>query len=124
MKIKIKRTEEYIPELDGNRDADNPVVITIKHLTVAEKEDCWDYVAQVLDIDGDVVTPARYAVDPVKLFKHMVIGVTNLSIEDENGKVVECKRGNDILKNPGYNMLYLELVPVLIGIETRINEKN
>ena len=124
MRIKIRRNESYVPELEGNRDADDPVVVTIKHLTVSEKEDCWDYVAEVLDIDGDVVTPARYAVDPVKLFKHMVVGVTNLSIEDENGKIVECKKGSDILKNPGYNSLYLELVAVLYKMDSRVDEKN
>ena len=54
----------------------------------------------------------------------MVSGITNLTVTDEGKKVVEIKTGQDILDCPGLNELYLELVPILIKMEARVDLKN
>lgn len=54
----------------------------------------------------------------------MVFDITNLTVTDENKEVMEIKTGKDILDSPGLNDLYLELIPVLMKMEARIDPKN
>jgi len=54
----------------------------------------------------------------------MVFDITNLTVTDEQKKVVEIKTGKDILDTPGLDDLYLELIPVLMKMEARVDAKN
>ena len=67
---------------------------------------------------------AQFELDLDIMFNCMVSDIENLSLTDENKKTIEIKTGQDILDNPGINDLYLELVPVLIKMEARIDSKN
>jgi len=68
--------------------------------------------------------PAQFELDLCLMVNCMVFDIENLSLTDENKETVEIKTGQDILDNPGLEDLYLELVPVLIKMEARIDSKN
>jgi len=74
--------------------------------------------------NGRIKKPAQIEYDLDIMFDCMVSGITNLTVTDENNEVVEIKTGQDILDNPGLNDLYLELVPILIKMEAKVESKN
>ena len=123
MNINIKRTEMYIPKLDGNRKAEKPVKIKIKFMTVGETADVREYIPAVKDNEGKEIKRATFAYDTEKMFEYMVVDVENLTIT-EDGKATEIKNGTDIFNNPGLDNLYLELYIVLIGMDARVDAKN
>ena len=117
MNINIKRTEDY------NVKCYKGVKIKLKYLTVGETAEVMEYIPAVLDIEGKTETAARMAYDTVKLFKYMVMEIDNLTLT-EDGKKTEIKKGRDIVLNPGLNELYIELLPVLINMDARVDAKN
>ncbi len=117
MNINIKKTQDYQVKCYKG------VKIKLKHLTTGESADVMDYVPAVLDIDGNTETPARMAYDTAKLFKYMVMEVENLTLTADK-KIIEIKNGSDIILNPGLNDLYIELVPVLLKMDARVDAKN
>ncbi len=111
MDIKIKRTMDYDVKCYPG------VKIKLKYLTMEETEDVREFIPAV----GD--TPNRFAYDPIKTLKYAVLEIENLTII-EDGKKTEIKNGVDIADNPGLNELYMELFPVLIKMDARVDAKN
>ncbi len=123
MNRNIKRTEEYIPKLDGNRKAEKPVKIKLKHLTSGEIAEVREYIPEVKGKGKKIIKPASFAFDTEKMFEYMILDIENLTIT-EDGKVTEIKTGMDIINNPGLDDLYLELYVALIGMSARVDSKN
>ena len=117
MNINIKRTVDY------NVKCYKDVKIKLKYLTTGESENVTEFVPAILDIEGNTVTPARMAYDTVKMFQYMVMEIDNLTLT-EGDKITEIKTGTDIVKNPGLDKLYLELLPVLMKMDARVDAKN
>ena len=117
MNVNIKRTKDYKVKCYEN------VNIKLKYLSTGEAEDVMDYVPPILDIGGKVKTPARMAYDTVKMLKYMVIEIDNLTVT-EDGKTVDIKNGNDVVVNPGLDKLYIELIPILMKMDARVDAKN
>ncbi len=117
MDVKIKRTMDY--DVKCYKD----VKIKLKYLTTGEAADVMEYIPAILDIEGNEETPARMAYDTAKMLIYMVMEIDNLTVT-EDGKKTEIKKGSDIVKNPGLNELYLEIVPVLLKMDARVDAKN
>ena len=83
-----------------------------------------DYKKSVIYHPAVKKKPARFEYDMDVMFESMIFDIENLSLTDENKKTIEIKTGQDILDNPGINDLYLELTPVLIKMEARVDSKN
>lgn len=123
MNINIKRTEIYIPKLDGNEKENNPVKIKLKYLTAGETADVREYIPAVKNSKGKIIKPATFAYDTEKMIEYMVIGIENLTVTAD-GKVTQIKTGKDLINSPGLDVLYAELYLELIGMDARVDTKN
>ncbi len=118
MDVKIKRTMDY--DVKCYKD----VKIKLKYLSTGEAADVMEYVPAELDIEGNEERPARMAYDTTKMLKYMVMEIENLTVTDENNKKIEINKGTDIVMNPGLDKLYLEILPVLMKMDARVDAKN
>ena len=100
------------------------VKMKLKNLSMSEYKKSVVFHPEVKDSSGNVSKVAQFEYDLDVMFSCMVSDIENLELTDENKKTVKIKNGQDILDNPGLNELYLELTPVLIKMEARINSKN
>ena len=124
MNTNIKRSIEYIPKCDDNKKSDNPCVITIRNLTMSEARKALIIHAVEKDKKGEIIKDKILEYDLDFMFNVMITNITNNTVTDEKGEIEEIKTGQDILDSPGLDKLYLELVPVLIKMEARVNAKN
>lgn len=99
MDVKISDTWEYVPEYNGNKDSKNPIKATLRHITVEERDECYEYV--------DSVGGMR----PVRS-RFVEKGLVKLANCLENGK--EIKNGVELLKSKSYYGLYTELFVELL----------
>ena len=117
MNIDIKRTKDY------NVKCYKGVKLKLKYLSIGEAEDVMEYIPPIVDIDGTKKSPARMAYDTVKMLKYMVIEIENLTLT-EGDKITEIQNGKDIAINPGLDELYIELCPILLKMDARVDAKN
>jgi len=118
MNINIQRSVEYKAKCYKN------VKMELRNLSMSEYKKSVKYHPAVKDKDNNIIKEPQLEYDTDILFNCMVFNIENLTVTDENKKVKEIKTGQDILDNPGLNELYLELTPVLIKMEARIDSKN
>ena len=105
-------------EIDYEAKCYKDVKMKLRNLSMSENRKSQIYHRKTKNKSAQI----EYDLDV--MFDCMIFDITNLTVTDENKKVVEIKTGKDILDNPGLNDLYNELVPVLIEMEARIDSKN
>ena len=118
MNINIQRSIKYKAKCYKN------VEMELKNLSMSQYKQSMIYHPPEKDTDGEVIKVAQIEYDLDVMFRYMVSDIINLTITDENKKVIDIKTGIDILNNPGLNDLYNELTPVLIKMEARVDSKN
>ena len=124
MEIKIKRVVDYISKWEKNDKSDNPITFKLKYLTAAESDDCYSISPLQLDVRGKKVAGGAITVDRGKMFLYAVVEILNLTTIDENGKKTKIKTGEDLLKSPGLEDLYFEVIAFVKGMDARLDVKN
>lgn len=112
MNVNIQREIEY--EAKCYKD----VKMKLRNLTTSQTKKSFIYHPE----EKNKKRQLEYDMD--FMFDCMVFDITNLTVTDENKKVVEIKTGKDIYDSPGLEELYLELLPVLRDMEARVDAKN
>lgn len=98
------------------------VKIKIKNMTSSDMEKSYDRIRPNAKDKKKGEMKIEWDMDFI--FKCMIVDVKDLTITDEDGKVVEIKTADDILYNPGLDDLYLELSGILLSMSARVDAKN
>ena len=101
MKLLIEKEYQYVPEWNGNKKEDNPVVFNLKALTEFER----DKIIIQKYLDGGLETSTNRS-EAVRL---AVVSIENLFV---NG--VEIKTARQLLDVPGISSLIAELATEVI----------
>jgi hypothetical protein len=96
MKLLIEKEYQYIPEWNGNKKDEKPIVFNMRALTEFER----DKVITQRYIDGGVETTTNKS----EAIRRAVVSIDNLNV---NG--VDIKTAKDFLELPGISVLIAEL---------------
>jgi hypothetical protein len=111
MKLCIDKEYQYIPEWNGNKDDDAPIVFNMRGITDIEREKC--IVKKY--VDGNV----EMATNESQLFRYAVKSIENLVINDK-----EIKTAGEFLNCSGLAGLFSEVVVEVITNTARKDLKN
>lgn len=78
MKIKVKKTDTFIPEWNGNREEKDPIKIVHRFLTAGERDD-YVGIEPVTLKDGEPEITVRQ--DNPGMTKRMITRIENLEVE-------------------------------------------
>jgi len=103
----VTKDKEYIPEWNGNKEAAEPIVFTLRYLTNAQRSECFKTQANAR---GDVFVEP----DNVRLVK---LGVKKIESFSVNGKAIETVR--DFLEVSGFDGLFSEVATQVLVMNAR-----
>jgi len=125
MNVKIKRTIDYVPTWEKNRDnTTNPIVFKLKYLSTFESDECYSITPLQLDIKGKKVGGGQVTVDRKKMFTFAVMEIENLTVTDESSKQTPIKTAEEMLMTPGMEELFFEVIAYIRGMDARQDPKN
>jgi hypothetical protein len=97
MKIKVKRTDIFIPKYDGNREDSEPVKVHYRFLTAAERTD-FISILPIKIVNGEPEIEMKQ--DNAGMVRKMVSRIENLSMEID-GKDTIIDDAEKLYKTPG-----------------------
>jgi hypothetical protein len=111
MKLLIDKEYDYIPEWNGNKEDDSPIVFHMRAITDGERE---RFIVKKY-IDGKV----EMTTNETQIFKAGIISIENLNINNK-----DIKTANDFLTAPGLSGLFSEVVAEILLNTVRKDLKN
>jgi hypothetical protein len=117
MNVNIQREIEYTSKCFPD------VKMKLRNLSTSEFRKSLIIHPEEKSNNGRIKKPVQIEYDMDIMFSCMVHDIKNLTITDEGKEVTKITNGRDILDNPGLNGLYLELLPILIKMEAKVDAK-
>lgn len=99
MTISVAKNVEYVPEWNGNREADgDQIVVLHKQPTMALYDQLIPKPKVVLKVgkEGSEGGETEITVDTSAMVKAMVLEIKGLTFKFENGDLLSIKTGNDL----------------------------
>ncbi len=111
MKLSIEKEYDYIPEWNGNKNDEQPIVFHLRGITDIEREKC----ITKKYVDGNVEMHTNES----QLFRYAVQSIENLEINER-----QIKTATEFLALPGLSGLFSEVIVEVITNTARKDLKN
>ena len=111
MKLSIEKEYDYIPEWNGNKNDEQPIVFHLRGITDIEREKC----ITKKYVDGNVEMHTNES----QLFRYAVQSIENLEINER-----QIKTAAEFLALPGLSGLFSEIIVEVITNTARKDLKN
>lgn len=123
MEVKIRRIIDYIPKWNDNKKDKNPIIFHLRYLSTSEADDCLEVKPSEYDFKTKKVSGGEIIQHDKKMFLNAVVEIDNLQVNDGDS-TIKVVTAEELLKQPGLDLLYYELVVYIKTMNARIDSKN
>ena len=124
MEVQVKRTIDYIPDWNKNKKDKNPIEFHLRYLSTEEEDECMEVVPlRIINAETRETSGGEIIQHDKKRFCYSVVKIKNLQVKDDN-KTVEVTTAKELLAQPGFELLYLDVLTFLKKMEARVDSKN
>lgn len=123
MEVKIKRVIDHIPKWNDNKKDKNPIVFHLRYLSTSEVDDCMEIGPSRYDPITKKVTGGEIVHHNKLMFLNSVLSIDNLTVNDGD-ETVKVTTAKELLKQPGLDVLYYEMIAFIAIMNARLDVKN
>ncbi len=123
MEVRIKRTEDFTPKWNDNEKNKDPIVFHLRYLSTGEKDECYETKPTKYSPKTKKFTSGEIVQHDNKMFRYATMEIDNLEVND-GSNTTKITTPEGLLRQPGFQMLYYEVVGHIKLMNPRVDSKN
>lgn len=123
MEVRIRRMIDYIPDWNNNKKEKSSIVFHLRYLSTDEMDECIEtkparYNPKTKEfISGEIIQHNN------KMFHYAIMEIDDLEVND-GSNTTKITTAEELLQQPGFELLYYEVLAYIKAMNPRVDSKN
>ncbi len=123
MEVRIKRTEDFTPKWNGNEKDKSPIVFHLRYLSTGEMDECIEAKPTKYNSKTKKFMSGEIVHHDNKMFRYATMEIDNLEVND-GSNTTKITTPEELLRQPGFDLLYYEVLAHIKLMSPRVDSKN